>query len=80
MDETKDEIEKIRKNTRDAKVKVEKLCHELSSLPSKCSKVPVPSYLDPIKKLEEFIKSNETKMDRDICLTKLMELKDQLLN
>ena len=71
VDETKDEIEKMRKNTRDAKVKVEKLYQELSSLPSIC-------YSDPIRKLEEFVKSNETKMDKDTCLTKLMDLKKQL--
>ena len=71
VDETKDEIEKMRKNTRDAKVKVEKLYQELSSLPSIC-------YSDPIRKLEEFVKSNESKMDKDTCLTKLMDLKKQL--
>ena len=71
VDETKDEIEKMRKNTRDAKVKVEKLCQELSSQPSIC-------YSDPIRKLEEFVKSNESKMDKDTCLTKLMDLKKQL--
>ena len=71
VDETKDEIEKMRKNTRDAKVKVEKLWQELSRLPSIC-------YSDPIRKLEEFVKSNESKMDKDTCLTKLMDLKKQL--
>ena len=71
VDETKDEIEKMRKNTRDAKVKVEKLYQELSSLPS-------IRYSDPIRKLEEFVKSNESKLDKDTCVTKLMDLKKQL--
>ena len=71
VDETKDEIEKMRKNTRDAKVKVEKLYQELSSLHS-------IRYSDPIRKLEVFVKSNESKMDKDTCLTKLMDLKKQL--
>lgn len=78
VDETKDEIEKMRRNTREAKVKVEKLCQELTSLPSKMNMTPISSYSGPIEKLEEFIKSNETKMDKDTCLTKLMDLKTQL--
>ena len=78
VDETKDEIEKMRKNTREAKVKVEKLCLELTSLPLRCEMTPIGSYLDPIEKLEEFMKSNEMKMDKDTCLTKLVDLKKQL--
>ena len=35
LDEIKNEIEKMRKNTRDAKVQIEKLCQELTSLPSR---------------------------------------------
>ena len=78
VDETKDEIDKMRRNTREAKLKVEKLCEELTSLPSKCKMTPISSYSGPIEKLEEFAKSNETKMDKDTCLTKLMDLKNQL--
>ena len=78
VDETKDEIEKMRKNTREAKVKVEKLYQELTSLPLRCGMTPTAMYLYPVQKLEEFVKSNDTKMDKDNCLTKLMDLKKQL--
>ena len=71
VDETKNEIEKMRKNTRDAKVKVEKLYQEVSSIHS-------IRYSDPIRILEEFVKSKESKMDKDTCLTKLKDLKKQL--
>ena len=78
VDKTKDEIEKMRKNTREAKVKVENLCLELTSLPLRCEMTPVASYVESIEKLEEFMKSNEMKMDKDTCLTKLLDLKEQL--
>ena len=81
LDETKKEIEKIRKNTRDAKVQIEKLCQELTSLPSRfgfSDKIKLDNYWDPVEELKEFVKSNETKMDKETCLTKIMKLKQQL--
>ena len=81
VDETKIEIEKMRKNTRDAKVQIEKLCQELTSLPFKfgfSTKVRFDNYWDPVEELMEFVKSNETKMDKETCLTKIMKLKQQL--
>ena len=81
VDETKIEIEKMRKNTRDAKVQIEKLCQELTSLPfifGFNTKVRFDNYWDPVEELMEFVKSNETKMDKETCLTKIMKLKQQL--
>ena len=71
----------MRKNTRDAKVQIEKLCQELTSLPFKFgfnTKVRFDNYWDPVEELMEFVKSNETKMDKETCLTKIMKLKQQL--
>ena len=72
----------MRKNTRDAKVQLEKLCQELTSLPSRFGfnknnllGPGLDSYWDPVKELREFVKSNETKMDKDTCLTKIRNLK-----
>ena len=81
LDETKTEIEKMRKNTRDAKVQLEKLCQELTSLPSRFGfnkNNLLGNYWDPVKELREFVKSNETKMDKDTCLTKIRNLKQKL--
>ena len=81
VDETKIEIEKMRKNTRDAKVQVEKLCQELTSLPSKFGfdpKFKLDNYWDPVEELNEFVKSNETKIDKDTCLAKIRNLKQKL--
>ena len=71
----------MRKNTRDAKVQVEKLCQELTSLPSKFGfdpKFKLDNYWDPVEELNEFVKSNETKIDKDTCLAKIRNLKQKL--
>ena len=71
----------MRKNSRDAKVQIEKLCQELTSLPSRygfSAKIKFDNYWDPVEELKEFVKSNETKMDKETCLTKVMKLKEQL--
>ena len=75
LDETNSEIEKIRKNTREAKVQI---CEELTSLPFKCHRTPLASYWVPAQELKEFVKSNETKIDKVTCLTKIIGLKQQL--
>ena len=71
----------MRKNTRDAKVQVEKLCQELTSLPSKfgfLDKFKLDNFWDPVEELNEFVKSNETKIDKDTCLAKIRNLKQKL--
>ena len=71
----------MRKNTRDAKVQIEKLCQELIILPSRfgfSTKIRFDDYWDPVEELMEFVKSNETIMDKETCLTKIMKLKQQL--
>ena len=81
LDETKNEIEKMRKNTRDAKVKIEKLSQDLNSLPLKCGLTSLDTdaiYLYTVREFEEFVKSNEAKMDKITCLTKIEEVKQQL--
>ena len=81
LDETKKDIEKMRKNTRDAKVQIENLCQVLTSLPSRfgfSDKNRFDNYWDPVEELKEFVKSNDTKMDKETCLTKIMKLKQQL--
>ena len=81
LDETKKDIEKMRKNTRDAKVQIENLCQVLTSLPSRfrfSDKIRFDNYWDPVEELQEFVKSNDTKMDKETCLTKIMKLKQQL--
>ena len=81
LDETKTEIEKMRKNTRDAKAQLEKLCQELTSLPSRFGfdpKFKLDNYWDPVEELNEFVKSNETKIDKDTCLEKIRNLKQKL--
>ena len=55
------EIEKMRKNTRDAKVQIEILCQELTSLPSRFGfqdNYRLDNYWDPVEELIEFMKSN----------------------
>ena len=75
----------MRKNTRDAKVQLEKLCQELTSLPSRFgftkTKLLGPGldkYWDCVEELNDFVKSNETKIDKDTCLTKIRNLKQKL--
>ena len=36
------------------------------------------SYWDPVEELNDFVKSNETKIDKDTCLTKIRNLKEKL--
>ena len=63
---------------KNAKVQVEKLCQELTRLPVRCRVTPKAKYWDPVEEFKEFVKSNETKKDKDTCLTKIMNLKQKL--
>ena len=40
--------------------------------------IKLDNYWDPVEELKEFLKSNEPKMDKDTCLTKIRKLKQQL--